>query len=119
MRFVTVIVSLLIYIVAMNLFRQIIIDRFDQVFHSAYLDTQWYLMSPKIRRIILLIMIRSTNQTNLTAGKMAEVSSESAAIVSITTILSGKNKQFFDEFNTDDSSCFNLIGSIQKGRPHF
>ena len=70
----------------MNYFGQQIIDKTEEVFQSAYYDSNWYIMTPEIRRYILLIQNNSTKRKNLTAGKMGEVSLEAAGIVSYRII---------------------------------
>ena len=71
----------------MNLLGQRIMDKSYKVFHSAYFDTKWYLMPPKIRRYIHVILINSTKCSNITAEKMGEVSLEAAGIVISMKIL--------------------------------
>ena len=70
----------------LNIFGQRVIDKSDKIYDSTYCDTNWYLMSPKLRYLIYIIMIRSTNEIKLTAGNMIDVSSESAGKVCLTSI---------------------------------
>ena len=82
-RFSILSISMVIYLVFMNYFGQRIMDKSAQVFHTAYFDSDWYVMPKELRRMILLIMIDSTECRKLTAGKMGEVSLEAAGIVII------------------------------------
>ena len=81
LRFVPIIISMTLVLVIMNWLGQRVIDKNDQVFHSAYYDSKWYLMPKELRRMILLVQNNSTKYGGLTAGKMGEVSLESAGRV--------------------------------------
>ena len=74
---------MLFEVVCLNLFGQKIIDGNDQVFNSAYYATQWYLMPPKLRHVIHVIMICSTKTKGLTIGKLREVNMETCGNVTI------------------------------------
>ena len=90
LRFTSIIVIALFELVLMNYFAQKIINSNDQVLNSAYCDTHWYRLPPKLRRDIYIIMVCSTNTSGLTLGKMRKANMETAGIVSIfinTTII--------------------------------
>ena len=91
LRYVPAILLLLSTLVSINYFGQRIIDRKKQVFQLAYFGTKWYLMPPKIRRKLLMILICSTNCSGLTAGKMSKISLENAG--NVLLIISS---QFFE-----------------------
>ena len=84
-RFTVFALTMVSYIVLMNYFGQKIIDKTEEVFQAAYYDSEWYAMTPKMRRYILLILNNSTKRKTLTAGKMGEVSLEVAGIVIFET----------------------------------
>ena len=69
------------YLICMNYFAQLIIDKTEEVFNVAYYDTDWYIMPVEFQRMILLIQKSSTNRKALSAGKMGEASLEAAGIV--------------------------------------
>ena len=81
LKYVPSILLLLSSLVFINYFGQRIIDKKKKVFQLAYFGTKWYLMPPKIRRKVLMILICSTNCSGLTAGKMLEISLENAGNV--------------------------------------
>ena len=82
-RFVTFIISAVNNIMFLNIFGQRVIDKSVKIFDSTYCDTNWYLMSPKLRYLIYIIMIRSTHPVKLSAGNIIDVSNESAGDVNI------------------------------------
>ena len=82
LRFSIASLSIVIYLIATNFLGQRVIDSKAQVFYTVYHQTEWYRMSPKHRRMILLIQNRSINcSSGLSAGKMGSVSLETAGIV--------------------------------------
>ena len=85
-RFVWVAITALIGLICMNFFGQQIIDKKTEVFESAYFHTKWYLLSPKHRRYIHIILVASTDSSGISAGKMGDVSLEACGevIFSIT-----------------------------------
>ena len=66
----------------LNFFGQIMTDKSEEVFHSVYYDSMWYLMPLKHQRLIYMMSIRSTVSYKLTVGNMSELSMEAAGIVS-------------------------------------
>ena len=74
-------ISVLIALVMINYLGQRIIDKKEEVFHSAYFETKWYMMPPLLRRWIHIILICSTDCSALTAGKVGDVSLEACGIV--------------------------------------
>ena len=72
---------MLIALVLLNYFGQRIIDKKYEVFRVVYFDTNWYLMPPKLRRHIHIILNCSTDCSGLSAAKMGELSLEAAGIV--------------------------------------
>ena len=80
-RFIPFVISFLAIILLLNYFGQRIIDKKEEVFHAAYFNTKWYLMPVEHRRMVLMILINSSDCSGLSAGKMGDVSLEAAGIV--------------------------------------
>ena len=80
-RFLLVSVTLMVYIFLMHFFGQKIIDENDRLFSSAYTDSQWYLLSPKLRGMIYLIMLRSSKRTAIRSAGMLDTSLEQSGKV--------------------------------------
>ena len=86
-RFSALLIAVVIGLLLLNFMGQRLIDKKNQVFHSVYFGTNWYLMPPKLRRWIHIIINCSTNCSGLTAGKMGDLSLESAGIVIFIIII--------------------------------
>lgn len=85
-KFCLTVTSLVTGVFGLNYYGQKIIDASDRVHHSAYYYSRWYVLPPKIRRMIHIIMVRSTNQTAITLGKMGVLSLETAGKVIISQL---------------------------------
>ena len=72
---------MLIALTLLNYLGQRIIDHKEEVFESVYCKTNWYIMSPKLRRWVHIIAVASTDCSGLSAGKMGDISLEAAGIV--------------------------------------
>ena len=81
-RFTSLAISFVVALILGNYMGQQIIDKKNEVFHSAYFCSKWYIMPPTLRRLVLLISINATDCSGLSAGKMGDVSMEAAGIVS-------------------------------------
>ena len=81
-RFIPLALSCLTVLLNLNYLGQRIINKKEDLFYSAYFRTKWYLMPKEHRRMVLMILINSSDCSGLSAGKMGDVSLEAAGIVS-------------------------------------
>ena len=82
-RFTPIIISTIAVLIFLNYLGQWIIDKREEVFHRAYFCSKWYVMPVEYRRMVLMILMNSSDCSGLSAGKMGDVSLEAAGIVSL------------------------------------
>ncbi|XP_031787369.1 odorant receptor 13a [Nasonia vitripennis] len=78
------IIGVILHLLYLNWVGQQVIDSSSKMFYSSYFS-KWYMTSAKAIKIIQIIMCRSFNQCELTAGKIATLSMESFGILMKTS----------------------------------
>ncbi|KAK2589368.1 hypothetical protein KPH14_007910 [Odynerus spinipes] len=82
--YVFYVIAVLVFVLAIGYMGQLVIDCSGDIFDKAY-ATSWYLYPPKVRRLFVMVMLRSMKPCQITVGNVSSLSHE--LLISIVELL--------------------------------